>query len=219
MTTLAIISVSGHAELLDLYPGQQKPKPCYVQLDLATGRMSAEIDPEIGNAVPMGVWHGLVRRYHLPGPPVAAVANAVMADMADHAQAVLDHAEVIWDGSNNVVRTHHRTCEYAPWSGMAPANTWQCDCPIAVAERAIEAVADGIHEDECVDWYAADDWYADSVDGVHEYVARVRAGEDLYEVVADMEQEIDESTVVIDIDRYLERAVEHALQDEEEVAR
>ena len=209
MTTLSIIPVSGHAELLDLYPGQQKPRPCYVQLDLATGRMSAEIDPEIGNAVPMGVWHGLVRRYHLPGPPVAAVANAVMADMADHAQTVLDHAQVTWDGDNNVVRTHSRDCE-------TERAMWECDCPIAAAERAIEAVADGIHEDELIKWYTADDWYADSVDGVDEYVARVRAGEDLCEVVADMEQEIYESTVVIDIDRYLERAVAHALQDEEE---
>ena len=203
MTTLSILPVRHNADLLDIYPNQTEPQACYIALDLCTGRMSAQTNPEIGNAVPMDVWHGLVRRYHLPGPPVAAVANALMEDMADHARTVLDHAEVVWDGSNNVVRTHERNCD----------DEWQCDCPIAVAERAIEAVTSSVSEEDFVSWAEAGDWY---VDGVDEYVARVQAGESIEDVAAFMEQEIkddpNEKWVVEGIETFLRRAVEQTLE-------
>jgi hypothetical protein len=209
VTTLSILPVRHNADLLDIYPNQTEPQACYIALDLCTGRMSAQTNPEIGNAVPMDVWHGLVRRYHLPGPPVAAVANALMEDMADHARTVLDHAEVVWDGSNNVVRTHERNCD----------DEWQCDCPIAVAERAIEAVTSSVSEEDFVSWAEAGDWY---VDGVDEYVARVQAGESIEDVAAFMEQEIKDDPnenrewVVEGIETFLRRAVEQALEATQE---
>ena len=225
MTTLSILPVRHHADLLDIYPNQTEPQACFIALNLCTGRMSGQTDPEIGNAVPMDVWHGIVRRYYLPGPPLAKAANALMEDIASHAQAILDHADVVWDGSNNVVHTHERNCEYAPWSGMAPATMWRCDCPIAVAERAIEAAIDSISEDDCISWAEAEDWYAnmgsvDSLTSIDEYVARVQAGESIGDVAAFMEQEIEdyykddpnEYWAIEGIETYLRRAVEQTLE-------
>ena len=203
MSTLSIATVDSPAELFEIYPNQHEPQSCFIGLNLSSGRMSAGYNPEIGNAVPMDVWHGLVRRYHLPGPPVAAVANALMEDMADHARTVLDHAEVVWDGSNNVVRTHERNCD----------DEWQCDCPIAVAERAIEAVTSSVSEEDFVSWAEAGDWYDSS--GVDEYVARVQAGESIEDVAAFMEQEIENHCVVEGIEAYLRMAVANATQEED----
>ena len=202
MTTLSILPVRHNADLLDIYPNQTEPQACFIALNLCTGRMSAQTDPEIGNAVPMDVWHGIVRRYYLPGPPLAKAANALMEDMADHARTVLDHAEVVWDGSNNVVRTHERNCD----------EEWQCDCPIAVAERAIEAVTSSVSEEDFVSWAEAGDWYDSS--GVDEYVARVQAGESIEDVAAFMEQEIENHCVVEGIEEYLRMAVANATQKE-----
>ena len=189
MTTLSILPVSHNADLCDIYPNQGEPQACFIALDLRTGRMSAQTNPEIGNAVPMDVWHGLVRRYYMPRPPLAVTVNALMQNIAKHAQTILDHAAVVWDGNNNVVRTHQRTCGYAPWSGMAPANTWECDCPIPVAEQAIEAVTSSLDEEDSVSLIEAGDWLDFS--GADEYVARVEAGESIEDVAASIEQEID----------------------------
>ena len=215
MTTLSILPVRHHADLLDIYPDQTEPQACFIALNLCTGRMSGQTDPEIGNAVPMDVWHGIVRRYYLPGPLLAKAANALMEDIASHAQAILDHADVVWDGSNNVVHTHERTCD----------EEWRCDCLIAVAERAIEAAIDSISEDDCISWAEAEDWYAnmgsvDSLTSIDEYVARVQAGESIGDVAAFMEQEIEdyykddpnEYWAIEGIEIYLRRAVEQTLE-------
>jgi len=206
VTTLSIVPTRHNADLVDIYPNQTNPQDCFIELDLCTGRMSTQTNPEIGNAVPMDVWHGLVRRYYLPGPPLAVTANELMQDIALHAQAILDLSEVIWDGSNNVVRAHERNCE----------DEWQCDCPVAVAERAIEGAINGMPAEDTVwlSWAEAGDWYTE---GVSEYVARVQAGEDIDAVANFMEQEIEnyyrgdgEWWVVEGIHAYLARAVEQA---------
>jgi len=210
VSTLSIETVDSPTELFNLYPNQHEPQDCFIGLNLSSGRMSAGSNPEIGNAAPMDVWHGLERRYSLPGPILASVANTLMADIASHAQSVLDHAEVAWDGSNNVVRTHERNCE----------DEWQCDCPVAVAERAIEGAINGMPAEDTVwlSWAEAGDWYTE---GVSEYVARVQAGEDIDAVANFMEQEIEnyyrgdgEWWVVEGIHAYLARAVEQAKAEE-----
>jgi hypothetical protein len=207
MTTLSILPVRHHADLLAIYPNQYEPQDCFIELDLSSGRMSAQTNPEIGNAVPVDVWHGLVRRYYVPGPPTPAAANALMEDISSHAQIILDHAEVIWDGSNNVVRTHG------------------CDCPIAVSERAIEAAIDSISEEDYISWAEAGDWYANADRAMDEYVARVQAGESIEDVAAAIEREIDdrfqndpsECWVIVGIDAYLRMAVANANGQKEEL--
>jgi len=212
VSTLSIETVDSPTELFNLYPNQHEPQDCFIQLNLSSGRMSAGSNPEIGNAVPMDVWHGLERRYSLPGPILASVANTLMEDIASHAQSVLDHAEVAWDGSNNVVRTHERNCE----------DEWWCHCPVAVAERAIEAAINGVSAEDYVSWAEAGDWYTEGAD---EYVARVQAGESIDDVAAAMEREIEDANkrghsdywwVVEGIGEYLEREVEYAKAEKED---
>ena len=208
MSKLSIETVNSPTELFNRYPNQDQSQDCFVELDLSSGRMSTRYDPEIGNAVPMDVWHGLVRRYSLPGPILGDVANALMAEIASHAQTILDISTVIWDGNNNVVRTHEPNCE----DGSL------CDCPIASAEQAItDTIANSVDEYDCVAWTEAEDWYASS--GVDDYVARVEAGERIEDVAEDMQTEIDDDNnsghaeywwEVEGIPEYLERAVKHA---------
>jgi hypothetical protein len=208
--SIAMLPVRDQAALFSIYPNQDAPQACFIALNLSTGRMSAQTNPEIGNAVPLDVWHGIERRYGLPGPMLASAANALMEDIASPAQIILTHAEVAWDGSNNVVRTHERNCE----------DEWQCDCPVAVAERAIEGAINGMPAEDTVwlSWAEAGDWYTE---GVSEYVARVQAGEDIDAVANFMEQEIEnyyrgdgEWWVVEGIHAYLARAVEQAKAEE-----
>jgi hypothetical protein len=70
-----------------------------IELDLETGVLDASYDPEIGNAVPMYVWDGIVRRYRIPCLSSQG-ANRAMEAILPLAQRVLDGAEVVWDGSN-----------------------------------------------------------------------------------------------------------------------
>lgn len=83
------------------YQGEQSPQPCHIELDLRDGELSADYDAEIGNAVPMSVWHGIVRRWGIPCV-TAESANQLMRDIAPLAQRVLDGATIEWDGNNNV---------------------------------------------------------------------------------------------------------------------
>lgn len=83
------------------YSGQYERQDCFIALDLESGRMWADYNPEIGDAVPVSVWHGRTRRFTIPCMS-AADANTLMDDIASDAQAVLDGADIEWDGDNHV---------------------------------------------------------------------------------------------------------------------
>lgn len=78
-----------HPRLYCMYPGQQRPQQAYIELSTRTGRMHADADYEIGNAVPMDVWTGTVRRYYI-GTMSNEDCNALMDTLAPEAQRVLD---------------------------------------------------------------------------------------------------------------------------------
>jgi len=182
MTTLTISHVRSPADLLDVYPGQDAPQEAFIALDLWRGRMYAATDSEIGNAVPMDVWHGIVRRYSI-GPILADAVNAMMDTITVHAQTVLDHAEIVWDGNNNVGQLH---------------------CPAAAAEREIERlidtldpVYDGIHWEDAADWL----WEIEA-----ELTERLQAGTDTATLAEELDGDgtRDDLPVLIHLDRYLE---------------
>lgn len=83
------------------YSGQYERQDCFIALDLETGRMWANYNLEIGDAVPVSVWHGRTRRFTIPCMS-AADANALLDEIASDAQAVLDGADIEWDGNNHV---------------------------------------------------------------------------------------------------------------------
>ncbi|MEU7480570.1 hypothetical protein AB0A63_31645 [Lentzea sp. NPDC042327] len=83
------------------YQGELYVQSCHLELDLRDGELSADYDGEIGNAIPMSVHHGIVRRWGIPCV-TAKSANELMRDIAPLAQRVLDGATIEWDGNNNV---------------------------------------------------------------------------------------------------------------------
>lgn len=85
------------------YDGQMAIQDCYIEIDLKAEAMEATYNGEIGNAVPMDVWHGLRRRYEIPCI-LPATADALMADLLPLAERVQAGHETIWDGSNHVSR-------------------------------------------------------------------------------------------------------------------
>lgn len=85
------------------YDGETYAQSCHIELDLRDGELTADYDGEIGNAVPMTVWHGIVRRWGIPCL-TAEAANTLMREIAPLAQRVLDGASIEWDGNNNVGR-------------------------------------------------------------------------------------------------------------------
>jgi hypothetical protein len=83
------------------YLGQTEPQPCFIALDLEDGELWADYDANIGNGVPMAVFHGRTLRYpisHL----TANAANDLLDEAAPLAQEIIDGASIEWDGENHV---------------------------------------------------------------------------------------------------------------------
>lgn len=91
------------APLYHVYPRQTKPQPAYVELD-EDGDVSADYNGEIGNAVPMAVWHRRTLRFDVS----PRVGGDDLADFleSDAVVALLEriHAghTVEWNGNNHV---------------------------------------------------------------------------------------------------------------------
>lgn len=100
--TITITQVSG-TELYNRYPQQTSPQDCYVELDCEAETLSAEANPEIGNAIPFSVYHGRTLRWSIPALRADA-ANALLAEIAPLAERVCAGYECEWDGNNHVGR-------------------------------------------------------------------------------------------------------------------
>jgi hypothetical protein len=81
------------------YSGQTNPQECYIELNCDTGSVCASSNPEIGNAVPFGVWHRRTLRFSIPCL-LAANANSLMDGLEADLQIILDGYKSHWDGSN-----------------------------------------------------------------------------------------------------------------------
>lgn len=107
MTTATVhirkLDAKNKAQLYCRYYGQNSPQPCYIALDLESGEMYADYNPNIGGGMGMREWHGIVRTWVIPVLRASA-ANELMEEIADLAQQVLDGGEVVWDGNNYVGR-------------------------------------------------------------------------------------------------------------------
>lgn len=136
---VTVAEVSGN-ELHCRYPGQTSAQPCHVELDCESGALCAEYDTEIGNAVPMRVYHGHVQRWGIPALR-ARFANALLEEIAPLAERVVAGYDSEWNGHNNVA-------------------TFDADATAAMAEigdlceRAeSDAQDDGIRVWDAGDWY------------------------------------------------------------------
>lgn len=119
------------APLYYIYPNQTGPQPAYVELDPETGVVSSDYNSEIGNAVPVGVWHGLIRRYSvspcvLGGELDECLASSEFLSLAERVSAGYSAQ---WDGSNYVGRLTDdaRAAEdeiEALLAGLSEAEVW-----------------------------------------------------------------------------------------------
>ncbi|MDO9016121.1 MAG: hypothetical protein Q8S73_12605 [Deltaproteobacteria bacterium] len=100
MTTIETLPVTG-TELHLQYPGQTSPQDVHVCLDAETGRLWAAASGEIGNGVPVRVYHGHVQRWSIPALKGDA-ANALLEEIEPLAARVCDGYWSRWDGSNHV---------------------------------------------------------------------------------------------------------------------
>jgi hypothetical protein len=104
MTTnqkIKIEKVEDH--LYHKYSTEHSPQNTFIELDPEERILSAYSDGEIGNAVPMNVWNGRIRRYSLPDPYLTAeTINWLMEKIEPLTERVVDGYECTWDGSNNV---------------------------------------------------------------------------------------------------------------------
>ena len=98
MKTIEIASVTGN-ELFRHYRGQTSAQPCNVSLDCRSGKLRAEYNPEIGNAIPAAEYHGHVQTWSIPCLRESA-ANALLSEIAPLASRVVAGYSSEWDGSN-----------------------------------------------------------------------------------------------------------------------
>jgi len=177
------------------YQGQTNRQDAYIYLDTSTGEMGADYDAEIGNAVPMSVWHNITLRWSIP-PYLAAVANEEMEHIAPLAQRVLDGASVEWDGSNNV-------------------GTYTDDADAAIGEiRDLLAERADYNDETEVCWEAGYDWYYDAA---RQFLAADTTDEQIEAWMDEDSTPLDFKTAVIDRDAITEWMRERRDQLREEV--
>ena len=99
-TEITITEPTGNA-MHHHYPNQTSAQPAYIELNPETGNLSASYNGEIGNAVPMAVWHGKIRRYACPVLPDDR-ALELMEEITPLAERVCAGFSETWDGNNYV---------------------------------------------------------------------------------------------------------------------
>jgi len=92
-------SLTGSTPLYVQYDRQTSPQDAFVEIH-ADGTVNYESNSEIGNAVPVSVWHGRIRRIKIPNHFTATgyqqLHDYLMADL----EILINGMDEKWDGSN-----------------------------------------------------------------------------------------------------------------------
>jgi hypothetical protein len=187
MAQVTVTELTSPTALYCHYDRQTNPQPCYIALDTRDSRMWADYNAEIGNAVPMDVWHGMVRRYSIPILR-STTANELMRDLVPVAARVVDGTSIDWDGSNHVASLNEDAQQ---------------------AEAEINEMLDLYRLDGEPDLHFADasDWLFDERDAL---VARLKAGEPVSVLEAELDDDGSDETrpILHGLTHYLEHLVE-----------
>lgn len=97
LVTLDRLNEDDPTALWHHYSGQLRHQDVFVELDLRDGHMTVDYSGEVGNAVPVAVWNGEVRRYALAAVPTTAGANRLLQRLAPLAQRVLDDSTQVYN--------------------------------------------------------------------------------------------------------------------------
>jgi hypothetical protein len=104
MTIIKIKKPSSNAALplYHRYPSQSSPQPAYIELNCKSGQLAGNYNAEIGNAVPLTVYHGHERRWELDESISSESLSDLLSRITPLAQRILDGYESVWDGRNKV---------------------------------------------------------------------------------------------------------------------
>ena len=84
------------------YPQQTNPQPVCIEINPEAGTIAAEVNAEIGNAVPTDVWHNRILRYTLNNILTIKAINELMAQILPLAERITAGHTEKWDGNNYV---------------------------------------------------------------------------------------------------------------------
>lgn len=126
------------APLFERYEGQLKPQPAFLELDPQNGSVRFGTDLEVGNGVPMDVWHHRVLRWDVPPNLTGRGCAEVYGEMSPLLEQVASGHSIEWDGHNMVGRMTEAARE---------------------ASEGIEDRLRGAHESfECAEVWDAGEW-------------------------------------------------------------
>ena len=91
---------SGRNPLLRQYQGQSSPQPARLVLELDTGRLYVEIDPEVGGGVRERIYNGIHRTWPLDPRLTQRQIRSLLRTVKPLAEDMLDGAEIRWNGNN-----------------------------------------------------------------------------------------------------------------------
>jgi hypothetical protein len=92
-------TLTGQTPLYMQYGGQHQPQDAYIEIH-ANGEIHFDYNSEIGNAVPMSVWHGQIRRIAIPNDLTSKGYADLFDYISDLLQILVDGMDDRWDGSN-----------------------------------------------------------------------------------------------------------------------
>lgn len=176
-----------------IYPGQSKPQPAYVSIDLKSTSpilaLDADYDHEIGGAVTFDVYHGRVLQLSVePAVDGEALKELLDSDgFLDLVQVVLDDSTVEWDGQNYVGQTG------------------------ADADEALEEMQQMLDELPCVDVHLAEHWLAGDirrVDDIYAFQGQVITPETAAAIIQQCTP-TEEDGVVYGLAEYVNDLAEH----------
>jgi hypothetical protein len=198
MSKIRIIPVKEEGDLYYHYSGQINQQKCFLELDFNEDEptLSANYDPEIGNAIPRYVWHNRARRF-----PIACIkasaANGLMKEALPLAERIYAGYECNWDGSN--------------WVGSYTDDAEQ-------ASEELQRLCDDYSgvEEYMVNVWDAHDWLAGS-DASELGITAQTTDKELKDIAERLEHEAksDGVHVIRGLEDYLER-VRDELQDAED---
>lgn len=178
-----IVPVENEFGLFCQYPGQTEPQECYVEIDLRTGEVHAEVNAW-ASGVPLDVHNGLVRRFILPYPIRGSAANRLMNELVPLFKKLVNCFTERLNDRNN-------------WVGILTPKGEE------IADEIESFIGVNITEaDQIVGWDACD-WF-NSV-GIDELGINADTSDNELDEIIDREIETAEASgvVIVGIDAYL----------------
>jgi hypothetical protein len=177
---------NGRAPLYLRYERQANPQPAYLELT-EDGQVIVDSKGEIGNAMPVSVWHQRDLRWPVPHDLTPAGIDQMLDAVLPLLEELYDHHTVGWDGSNFVGSLDERGRELS------------------------EEIDRLVHEDyERANIYDACEW-ANSA--WHELVADYREAKDREAYLERLEEEAEEDGVVLVNIGKLEQALDREIEE------